>query len=358
MLGTKAAGGREIVLLLAVLIALVVLPFLVKPYMLNMLILIIYSAYLAQSWNVMGGYAGQFSFGHAAFFGLGAYTTALLFVHWHVSPWFGMLVGASFAAVTGLVIGYLCFRYGLKGPYFVLATLAFAEILRVITVNWMAVNGPMGILLPLEPGIINYQFDDRISFYFVILIMLAGVTLVVRQLSISKPGFYFVAIRENEDAAQALGVDTFRYKLISVAISAFFTALGGTFYVQYFSYIDPSLAFGVDVSVSILAPAIIGGAGTVLGPLIGSVVLVPLGEFTRTYFAGYSGLHLMIYGAILILVVIFLPHGLISLPGRIRARFAGAGTTASAPGVSVDSAGITGRTGGKRSADFKSNSVE
>lgn len=341
-MNTQTSAPKTLIATLAVLALLVLLPFFVSQYYLDMLILILYTAYLAQSWNIMGGYAGQFSFGHAAFFGLGAYTTALLYVHWHVSPWLGMLAGGLLAALVGLFIGYLCFRYGLKGPYFVLATLAFAEILRLIVVNWKAVNGPMGILLPLQAGFANFQFEDKKMYYFVILALLVMVTLAVKRLSVSKLGFYFVAIRENEDAAQSLGVNVPRYKLVSVAVSSFFTALGGTFYAQYFSYIDPTLTFGSDVSVSILAPVIIGGVGTVFGPLIGSVVLFPLGEITRTYFAGYSGLHLMIYGFILILVIMFLPHGLISLPDRIRNRIIKGG-----PGPLPGNKGATARTGGK-----------
>ncbi|MDR5695412.1 MAG: branched-chain amino acid ABC transporter permease [Armatimonadota bacterium] len=295
----------------------VAFPFVASPYALRVGILIAYYAYLGQAWNILGGYTGQFSFGHAAFFGLGAYTSSLLFAKLGVTPWIGMLAGAVAAATMGAFIGLLCFRYGLRGPYFSLATLAFAEILRVIALNWRAVGGAMGVLLPLRESFWAMQFPEGPPYYAIIMTMLAGITMLTYLLEQSRVGAYFVAIRESEDAAEAIGVDTMRYKVLAMALSSGLTALGGTFYAQYFSYIDPNLAFGIDVSVAVLLPVIIGGVGTLFGPIAGSLILTPLGEVTRRLLGGYRGVHLMLFGAILVAVILFLPHG---IAGAIQER--------------------------------------
>jgi len=304
----------------AVLLVAALLPQLVDHYFLRTAILLVYSAYLAQCWNIVGGYAGQFSFGHATFFGIGAYTTAILFIRWGISPWIGMWAGALLAAATGVFLGSLSFRYGLKGPYFSLATLAFAEIFRILALNWDAVGGPRGMLLPLRESFWNYQFPEESTYYYVILVMLIAVTALVAWLAHTRWGMYFQALREDEDAAEALGVDTTRHKLLAMALSSAAIALGGTFYLQHMFYIDPDLAFGIDVSVNALLPAIVGGPGTVWGPLVGALVLTPLGEFTRSALGGYGGVHLMLYGAVLITVILLLPGGLLSLPERWRER--------------------------------------
>lgn len=319
--GTAGAGATvRTVLLAGVLLAAILLPRFVDHYVLRTAILLVYSAYLGQSWNIVGGYAGQFSFGHATFFGIGAYTTAVLFIQWGISPWIGMWVGAALAAAAGVFLGSLCFRYGLKGPYFSLATLAFAEIARIVALNWDFIGGPRGRLLPLRESFWNYQFPDETTYYYVILAMLVGVTALTAWLARTRWGMYFQALREDEDAAEALGVNTTRHKLLAMALSSAAIALGGTFYLQHMFYIDPDLAFGIDVSVAALLPAIVGGPGTVWGPLAGALVLTPLGEFTRSALGGYGGVHLMLYGAVLIVVIMLLPGGLLSLPERWRER--------------------------------------
>ncbi|KKM10119.1 hypothetical protein SY88_15910 [Clostridiales bacterium PH28_bin88] len=300
-------------LLLALAAVLLLLPLGLDSYYLNLLIVTVYGVYLAQCWNIMSGYAGQFSFGHATFFGLGAYTSSMLFTEVGLTPWLGMLIGGVLAALAGWVIGFLAFRYRLKGHYFALATLAFAETLRVIALNWRFVKGAMGILIPLGEKPTNFQFGEPIYFYYIILAMAILITFLVHKLAKSKLGLYMVAIRENEDAAEALGVGAFKYKLIAVSVSAFLTALGGTFYVQFYSYIDPELAFGNHVSVNILTPVIIGGVGTVWGPVLGSLVLTPISEITRGLFPGLSGINMIIYGAILIVAIMYLPEGIIGL---------------------------------------------
>ncbi len=303
--------------------ALVALPPLLPKYALEVLISILFFGYLGACWNILGGYGGQFSFGHAAFFGLGAYTSTLLFLHWGVSPWLGMVAGGILAAAFGLFAGYLSFRYGLRGPYFSLVTLAFAEMLRVVAVNWKAVGSSLGLVVPNRgsaPAL--FLFAGKLPYYYVILAMVVASLCITRALERARMGYALAAIRENEDAAEAAGVDALSTKLRAMALSSFLTALGGTFYAQYFSYIDPSLTFGPAISIGGLLPAIVGGAGTVAGPLMGSFVLTPISEVTRALLRGRAGADIMLYGLVLILVISFLPNGLV---GWIRARRATGG---------------------------------
>src|SRR5436190_2144925 len=253
--------------------------------------------YLGAAWNILGGYAGQFSFGHAAYFGIGAYTSTLLFLRLGVTPWLGMLAGGVLAAVFGLFAGYLSFRYGLRGPYFSLVTLAFAEMLRVVAVNTKAVGSSLGLVIPnREAAPANFIFSGKLPYYYVILAMALGAVWITRLVARSKLGYSLLAIRENEDAAEAAGVDALGMKLRAMAISSFLTALGGTFYAQYFAYIDPTITFGPSVSIQGLLQAIVGGAGTVLGPLIGAFVLTPVSELSRAAIRGRAGVDVMLYG--------------------------------------------------------------
>ena len=298
-------------------------PFLPK-YALEVLISILFFAYLGACWNILGGYGGQFSFGHAAFFGIGAYTSTLLFLHLGLTPWLGMLAGGALAAAFGLFAGYLSFRYGLRGPYFSLVTLAFAEMLRVVAVNWKAVGSSLGLVVPSRGSApLQFLFADKLPYYYVILALVLGALLTCRLIERSRMGYALAAIRENEDAAEASGVNALATKLAAMAVSSFLTALGGTFYAQYFAYIDPSLTFGPAISIGGLLPAIVGGAGTVAGPLLGSFVLTPISEITRAVLRGRAGADIMLYGLILILVISFLPHGLM---GWLRSRRAVAGS--------------------------------
>ncbi len=290
-----------------------VIPVFLSGYYHHLLITILLWAYLGSCWNILGGYAGQFSFGHAAFFGIGAYSSSLLYVDFGISPWIGMLIGGLIAAGFGLFVGYLCFRYGLRGAYFALSMLACAGMLHTIAANWKFVKGAMGILIPLGNSIGQFSFHDRLPFYYIILIMTICVLVITRLIQNSKSGYYFIAIREDEDSAEALGVDAKKYKLLAMAISAFGTALGGSFYAQYYTYIDPELAFGSHISIDILLRPIVGGIGTLWGPTVGSIVLSPLSEISRSLFRDYSGLHLMIFGSILIAVTILLPRGILGL---------------------------------------------
>ena len=312
---TRIGGGLAIVLA-----ALLGPPFL-SPYLVHLLVLMLFFAFLGVAWNLLGGYAGQFSFGHAAFFGIGAYTSTLLLVRLGLSPWLGFLAGGALAALFGCFAGYLSFRYGLRGPYFALVTLAFAEMLRLVALNWMAVGGPMGILIPLPrtgEALWRLQFADKLPYYYLMLALLGLALGLNRMVERARLGYVLAAIRENEDAAEASGVDTLRAKLQAMALSAFLTALGGTFYAQYFSFIDPTLAFGPAVSVEILLRPIVGGPGTLFGPVLGSLVLTPLSELTRSFIRGRAGVDVMVYGAVLVVVITFLPGGLVGAWRRAR----------------------------------------
>jgi branched-chain amino acid transport system permease protein len=221
--------------------------------------------------------------------------------------------------------GYLSFRYGLRGPYFSLVTLAFAEMLRVVAVNTKAVGSSLGLVIPTrEPAAANFVFAGKRPYYYVIFAMAVGAVWITRRLERSKLGYSLQAIRENEDAAEAAGVDALGVKLQAMALSSFLTALGGTFYAQYFAYIDPSITFGPAVSIQGLLQAIVGGAGTVLGPVLGAFVLTPVSELSRAAIRGRAGVDVMVYGLVLILVISFLPNGLMgwvrrwSSPSRRR----------------------------------------
>lgn len=292
-----------------------------NQYYVHMGILILYYALVSQAWNILSGYAGQFSFGHAIFFGTGAYASAILLVKYNISPWIGMIIGAVVAILIALLIGFLSFRYKLRGAYFSLGTLAFAEILRIIVQNMDYFNKTLGILLPIGSNPLMFQFESRITYFYVILVLTIIVTLITYFISKSRLGFNLIAIRENEDAAQSLGVNTFKNKMMAIAISGALTSVGGTFYAQYLLYIDPPTTFGNDVSVSIILPAILGGMGTILGPFMGALIIVPLGEVTSHFFGGFAGVHLMVYGLILVLVILFLPEGLVGwFQEKIRLR--------------------------------------
>ena len=307
------AGAGVIVVLLA-------LPYWVSAVWQNLLITTFYYAYLAQAWNVLGGYAGQLSLGHAAFFSIGAYTSAILAIHLGISPWFGMFVGAFLAVLLSLGIGYLGFRFGLRGFYFVLLTVASAEICRLIALHVPILGGYTGLFINFTPNPRQFQFQGKIPYYFVSLGFVAAASLVVWLIQRSKLGAYLLAIRDDEDASEALGVDTFRYKMLAYAVSAALTAFGGTFYAYYQFYLQPNTVLNLNHSVDIMIRAIVGGTGTILGPILGSLLLELLGEFSRTFFAGgVAGLNVAIYGVLLIVVVLFLPRGVYpAIVGLVR----------------------------------------
>jgi branched-chain amino acid transport system permease protein len=301
----------------AILSLLCLLPIFMGSYYTHILILILLYAYLGSCWNILGGYGGQFSFGHAIFLGLGAYTSTILYVKFGISPWIGMLLGGFLSMIVGMCVGFICFRYGLKGPFFALATLAFAEMFRIGALNVPFTGKAAGILIAIKgTSFFAFQFSEKIFYFYIILVFNVFVVLVTHLIVKSKLGDYLEALREDEDAAEALGIDTLKYKMIAISISSFLTALGGTFYAQYLFYIDPDICFGVQNSIEIFIRPILGGLGTVYGPFLGSLILGPLSEVSRGMLRGYSGMHLMLFGAVLVIVVVFLPKGVMGFAER------------------------------------------
>ena len=294
-----------------VLVALPLFPALFGSYAITIFTLIFFYGFLGQAWNIVGGYAGQLSAGHAAYVGIGAYTAAMLSVEAGVTPWIGMFVGGALAAVLGSIVGFLGFRFGLRGFYFVLLTVAFAEICRIIVANVDALGGAIGYYISFTGNPRQFQFQDNRAYYYIALGFMLVATGLVAWLQGRRFGVYLAAIREDESACEALGVNTFKYKMLAMVLSSFLTGVGGTFYAFYLFSLNPNTVFGVPLSVEIIIRPIVGGAGTVLGPILGSFILSPLAELARHYFAqgGWTGAHLIVYGALLIAVVLFLPEG-------------------------------------------------
>jgi branched-chain amino acid transport system permease protein len=300
---------------------LVALPLWLSSYAVTVFVFIFFYAYLGQAWNLIGGYAGQLAAGHAAFVGVGAYTTTLLAMHTGLTPWLGMFAGGAVAALLGAVIGYLGFRFGLRGFYFVLLTVAFAEICRIVTLNTDAVGGALGLYITFTGNPRQFQFQDSRAYYYVALALMLGATGVAAAVERRRFGVYLRAIRQDERAAEAAGVDTFRYKMLAMVLSSFLTGIGGAFYAYYLFSLQPNAVFGIPLSVEIMIRAIVGGAGTVLGPVLGSFVLSPLAELSRLYLSqgGWSGAHLVAYGVLLVAVVLFMPQGVYPALARLLA---------------------------------------
>ncbi len=299
--------------LLLVLLILLILPKFLSSYALGVFIMIFFYAYLGQSWNILTGYTGVISLGHSLYVGLGAYLTYLLNLTLGLSPWLGMWVAGLGAGFVGLVIGFFGFRFGLRGVYFVLLTIGFAEIGRLIFLHLKVFGSFQGLFITPEFAFVNFQFKENTPYYYIILGYVLFSLVVVRLLERSKIGKYVVALREDEDAAESVGVNVFKYKMIAIFISAFMTSLAGAFYTNYLYYLHPGTMMSMAFSIEIILRPIIGGMGTVLGPVIGSF-LTPLAELSRSYFAkaGYEGLHLVIYGFLLVAVVLFFPRGIIA----------------------------------------------
>ena len=315
---------RHVALVAAVVVlaALPLVPSVFGSYAVTLFTLIFFYGFLGQAWNIVGGYAGQLSAGHAAFLGIGAYTSALLSVERGVTPWLGMFVGGALAAALGTLIGFLGFRFGLRGFYFVLLTVAFAEICRIVVSNTEALGGAVGYYITFTGDPRQFQFQDARAYYYVALAMMLAVTGIVAWLERRRFGIYLSAIREDESACEALGVNTFRYKLLAMMLSSFLTGIGGAFYAFYVFSLQPASVFGIPLSVEIIIRAIVGGAGTVFGPILGSFILSPLAELARHYFAqgGWHGAHLVVYGLLLIAVVLFLPEGAYLRLARLARR--------------------------------------
>ena len=293
-------------------------------YLLDIVVLVLLWGALAGAWNVAGGYAGQVSLGHSAFFGLGAYAAAVTAIHWSLSAWVAMLIGAVLATIVGLLIGYLSNR--LRGPYFALATIALSQVLLIVASRWRELTrGGEGIPIPFRPGFENLAFATKGPWvYFAVLfaVLVYGVAIYLES---SRPGYQLAGVREDENAAEALGINSRRLKVVAIAVSAFLTAILGTFWAQYVGFVDPNYVFSFDLSVRFSLMAIIGGVGTAIGPFLGALLLTLLEAYLRATFsggpAGQSGIYLVIYGVLLMVVVRFLPRGLVmELTQRLRWR--------------------------------------
>jgi branched-chain amino acid transport system permease protein len=285
---------------------------------LTFLMMALYVALLAQSWNMLGGYGGQFSFGHAVFFGTGAYVQALAQLQLGWNAWLALAAALAAAAAVGAGIGALTFRYGLKGSYFALVTLAFAEVFRIVAVSVGFTGGGVGLMLPLRESFANLQFGSRKGYVGLVLGFVVAALLVTAWLRHSRFGARLQAVRDNEDAARAVGTDPWAVKLGAMTLSAAFMGAGGAFYVQVFQYIDPSIAFGPATSIEALVAAIVGGMGTLWGPVLGAAVLHLLAELTRNLFGELPGLNLIVYGVVLVLIVLFAPRGLSGVGRSLR----------------------------------------
>jgi branched-chain amino acid transport system permease protein len=293
----------------------------------NFLIFTLIVALAAQGWNLLGGYGGQFSFGHASFFGTGAYAIAILQARAGLNPWLALPVAVALGALVGAVIGTLAFRARLRGSYFALVTLAFAEVFRIVANVLPITGGAAGTLIRLNVDPLNFQFADRAQFYWVTLVFLGAAMVLVRALERGRFGARLVAVRENEDAARALGVDVLRVKIAAITLSAAITAVAGCLYAQNFLYLDATIAYGPWISVEALLAPIIGGLGTVFGPLIGAIVLHGFGELTKAWIGTLTGgavpgIDLVLFGILLIVTVGFAPRGILGLVDRLRARLA------------------------------------
>jgi branched-chain amino acid transport system permease protein len=318
----KTAFRTSSALLGLLLLVAIFLPLFAGEYFIHIGVLVLFYAYMAVAWNILGGYAGQHSLGHALFMGIGAYTSTYLFTRLGLTPWVGMWIGGALAGLTGWFVGYLCFRYGLKGPYFALVTIAMAEAAVYVVNNTSAVGGAQGLEVAWTGSAPQLmQFDGKSGYYYVILVMTVIGVWLSSWLIKRRFGYQLLSVRENEDAAEALGVDTLGIKIQALIISAIMTALGGTFFAQYFTYINPRNVFGEGPSVQILLFAIIGGLGTVWGPVVGALVLVPVAELSRSWLGGsFAGAHILLYGTVLVLVMLFMPNGIIGLYEKVRGQ--------------------------------------
>jgi branched-chain amino acid transport system permease protein len=320
----KDTSSRNSFIVLGVLaVVLAVLPFLLNERFESVAVLTLIFAIIAVAWNLMSGYGGLFSFGHAAFFGVGAYTDAYLMVEHAISPWIAMAAGAALAAIVGIGIAFLCLRYELAGPYFALATFAFAQMFLLLVQNLEFLNKTEGFNLPILGGESFWmlQFPQGSDLYIwipagILVLALAGTILYVH----SRPGQFVQAARDDQVAAAALGINVMRTRLLAVGISCALTAVAGAFYTQYYFFVGPEQAFGASVSIEAIVPAVIGGVGTIWGPLIGALIVGPLAELIKTvlrdppsyleFLRGVTGLDVAVYATLLIVIVLFMPKGI------------------------------------------------
>jgi branched-chain amino acid transport system permease protein len=307
---------RGLAMLAALLVLLLVFPFFASGYLLAIGFLILYFAYVGQAWNIMMGFAGQLSLGHSLYVGLGAYASAALYVHFGLSPWIGLGASIAVCALAGAVIGFLAFRFGVSGVYFAILTIAFAEFARIGFDHFTWVRGSSGLFLPVanytENDLWNLRGSTRM-FYYLMLALTVGAFVLCHVLLRSRMGYYWLAIRESPEAAQALGVNIFRYKMYAVVLSAAMTSLAGVVFAFYYNNLFPEQIFHISRSIELILGPIIGGIGTLVGPLVGALVLTGLaegmGELLLALGVDVPGVKQVFYGVCLLVVVMFLPDG-------------------------------------------------
>ncbi|MEW6209900.1 MAG: branched-chain amino acid ABC transporter permease [Acidobacteriota bacterium] len=296
--------NKKVAIFLLLSVFLLAAPFLFETrYSQHVLILVLLYVTLGSAWNILGGMAGQLSLGHAAFFGIGAYSAAILASKTSLSPWLGLALGPAVVLPVAFVVGRICFR--LRGPYFTLATIAVGEVVRLVALNWRDLTGgAVGVVI--RPSV--FSGTNKIPYYYVILALAVGTIALAQWISRRKLGYFLMAVREDEETAESIGIDTIRYKLIALSLSAAVTAMAGAFYANYFLFVEPTVVLPLALSVEIVLIAIIGGLGTIPGPVLGAVLLKLSSELFRNYF---EQANLLIYGALLILVILFMPDGLV-----------------------------------------------
>ncbi len=315
---TRGTVSAFELVLLAIAVALVTIP--LSNTLQDVLIQTFLWAGLALAWNIAGGYAGLISFGHAAFFGLGAYTSTILSVHYGITPWIGMWLGAILAAAFGVVLAMVCAR--LRGPFFILSTLAAAEVVRIAALNWANLTGGAeGLSILPVVSVTNMVFATKTSYAILLLTYLVIVYVVTKILEGSRYGLYLFAVRDDEDAANAAGVNLLLARTWAMCLSAFLTAIGGSLFAQYFQFLDPTHVLSVELSFQFALLPALGGLGTAIGPVLGSIAITPLSELLRAHLGSFAaGLHLAIYGAVLIIVMLYFPGGVAGALARVAAR--------------------------------------
>jgi branched-chain amino acid transport system permease protein len=292
-------------------VILLIFPFFVKaPYVLHIAIMVFFYTTLGASWNILTGFAGQISIGHSVFLGVGGYTSAVLLAKFGINPWIGLLAGICASMAIGWLIGVPCFR--LRGRYFAIATMAIVQIVYLVITRWEFVGGARGIYFPLKWGLINFTFRAKEPYYFIAMGFMLIAMLCVYYIEYSHIGFYLKTIREDIDAADALGINVPKYKMIAMLFSAALAGMAGTFYGQYLLFIDPDTMFLL--SVPIMLVPIMGGVGTVLGPIVGALLLIPIQEVARVFWSGMGqAIDQLIYGVLIIIIMIIQPQGLMGI---------------------------------------------
>jgi len=285
----------------------------------HLLIMLLLYATLSQAWNLIGGYAGQVSFGHAVFFGIGSYAAMAPLIHWGLTPWAGMLIGGIVAMLFSVIIGVPVFR--LKGHYFAISTFAVAEVVRELFSNWEWVDGAIGLDAPvLDPGWYNFMFyKTKLPYLYTVLAFFFIIMLLTFRMERTRMGYYFRAIKQRPEAAEAMGVHITKYKQYALMISAFFTAICGSVYAQYVLHIEPHTVLSLDISIKIVLITALGGAGSLWGPLLGATIMIPLQEYSRVFLGGTGkGIDLIVLGALIVLVCIYEPKGIVGLIKRFN----------------------------------------